>query len=150
MSKPKPKYDLHARFIAGLREKHDMEPEDLDDWWAIGGIGTESAENYLALCRRNPVIAKLHLPHEEECVCYRKIYKLCYITNGIDVLVVGRCCILQFGPEATHGRNCEVCHTPHRNRKVNRCNDHRAGICDTCFNPCKEPYTRCYRCKFHK
>ncbi len=86
----------------------------------------------------------LPLDHEEHCICGHKIEENCYITNDINILVIGNCCIKKFIKNS--GRTCEICKQPHKNRKVNRCNNCRIGVCDECENECNIKYKLCYNC----
>ena len=84
--------------------------------------------------------------HQERCVCGHKIKENCYITKDDSLLVLGNCCIKKFLPNS--GRTCENCDKPHRNRKVNRCNSCRIGVCDDCNTKCNPDYKTCYNCYF--
>lgn len=142
------KYTLHEKFIIGLKDKYDMVPSDLNGWWYIGGEERDTDDDgdavttttYFDLVKKdNPeLIASLEpLPRSNECVCCHEIKYNHWITDGTKVLVIGSCCKKQFAElyGVACGRNCDNCHDPHRNRKVNRCNDCRKIICDNCNLP---------------
>ena len=44
-------------------------------------------------------------------------------------------------------KTCEICNTPHNNRKVDRCNDCREDICKRCNNVRNMKYSECYFCR---
>ncbi len=66
---------------------------------------------------------------EQSCVCDQKGLRYnCFVTDGIQVLVIGRVCLKQFLPQQARdmmSHRCEDCMKPHRNRKDNYCNDCR-------------------------
>lgn len=63
------------------------------------------------------------------CVCDQHGLRYnCFITDGHQVVVVGRVCLKQFLPRQAKGMTshlCEDCMKPHRNRKDNYCNECR-------------------------
>lgn len=139
-----PLYMLHNKFVRGLREKYNMDPEDLNDYWYMGGTGTESALKYFILSRKNPIIQKLELPpHADTCICDTKIVHNYYITDGKQILVIGSKCREQFCNENCNTRTCAKCRAPHINRKVNLCNDCRKVICHECYKPLHIYITTC-------
>jgi hypothetical protein len=101
------------------------------------------------------VMGATELPqHEDECVCGTAIVENCYITrDGIDcveLLILGNCCIKKFMPSGKIGRTCEDCGARHKNRKINKCNQCKRGICLKCFcnfESDNENRTYCYTCK---
>jgi hypothetical protein len=154
-------YTLHKKFIDGLYRKYEMEPADLNGWWYIGGEKKDSDDEYDAevttdsyfdlVKKTNPrLIKKLSpLPRSKECVCCHAIHYNHWITDGEKVLVIGRCCKKQFLPDGcASGRNCDICHDPHKNRKVNRCNDCRIGLCDICGKTINPIYKTCWQHRF--
>ena len=53
-------------------------------------------------------------------LCNHKIKYNCFISNGINILSLGNCCVNRFIPKKK--RSCKDCGCNHRNRKVNKCN----------------------------
>jgi len=96
--------------------------------------------NYYNLCYPG---VKLQ-DHKDECICGHEIERNRYITDNNKIIVLGNCCIKRFVVSNT--RTCDGCNKPHKNRKVNRCNDCRIGICDNCGNKCRPQYKTCYKC----
>jgi hypothetical protein len=66
---------------------------------------------------------------DSKCVCEQHGLRYnCFITDGHQVVVVGRVCLKQFLPRQARGMTshlCEDCMKPHRNRKDNYCNECR-------------------------
>lgn len=154
------KYTLHERFIIGLKDKYDMVPSDLNGWWYIGGEERDTdgdgdavtTTRYFDLVKKNNpgLIASLEpLPRSNECVCCHEIKYNHWITDGTKVLVIGSCCKKQFAESygVASGRNCDICHDAHKNRKVNRCNKCRKGLCDNCSSVCDPKYKLCLMCR---
>jgi len=112
---------LSDRFIEGL-EQYNLSIEEIKGGgWKYCGGDTGYKLNYLYL-------SYPHLdppPHTDRCVCGHEIQENCYITNGKEVLVLGNVCVKRFLPPELSGRNCSECGCPHRNRKVNKCNNCR-------------------------
>lgn len=133
---------LTEKFILGLK-KYNLSLEDIQktNWKYCGGDRGRHL-NYYKLMFKD----KSKPNHANKCVCGHEIKENCYITNGEQTLVLGNCCIKKFIIKNT--RTCEMCDKPHKNRKVNRCNDCRAGICDDCGKQCNEKYKKCYSCAF--
>lgn len=84
------------------------------------------------------------------CICGHHIEKNCYIRKDDKIIILGRCCIKKFIPKDQQGRHCEKCKKPHKNRKVNRCNDCRLGFCDDCDAVCPQVFKKCYDCFMKK
>jgi len=132
---------LTQQFIRGLKE-YNLSREDLQYWKYCGGNEGRHHNYFKISCPETP------LPEPTDtCVCGHAIKENCYITNGTDILVLGNCCIQRFCP--TSKRSCEKCGAVHKNRKNNRCNTCRIGICDTCNRVCDKRYPTCYYCKFN-
>lgn len=89
---------------------------------------------------------KNQLDETEKCICGHKIKENCYITNGIDILILGNCCIKRFIPK--NSKTCEKCGIPHKRRIVNRCDDCSLGLCDYCDQECGEYDKICDECKY--
>ncbi len=133
---------LTEKFISGLK-KYNLSLEDIQksNWKYCGGNKGRHL-NYYKMMFKDKSLPK----HEDKCVCGHDIKENCYITDGEQTLVLGNCCIKKF--IIKNKRTCEICDKPHKNRKVNRCNECRVGICDDCNKPCNEKYKRCYSCTF--
>ena len=84
--------------------------------------------------------------HKDNCVCGHYIEENCFITNDVDIIVLGNCCIKKFLPENKSSRTCEKCKEPHKNHIVNRCNDCRYGLCDKCNIKINPKYKICAKC----
>jgi hypothetical protein len=138
MSNKKALCELTDKFIKGL-EKYNLTFDEIKKWKYCGG-NMNRHYNYFKICfKNNDLPDKVH-----ECVCGHHIKENCYITDGVEILVLGNCCIKRFVPK--NSRTCQVCGEPHKNRVVNRCNDCRKGICDKCDKRCSESYKTCYNC----
>lgn len=138
--------DLHVRFINGLR-RLGLDPNVVVSEYKYCGGDYENHKNYWELVKSSMPDDTPDPLHEDNCVCGQAIVRNAYIKNDDHhVIVVGSCCIKQFMPNGLH-RTCEVCGEEHRNRKVNRCNECRVGVCDDCGGKCSEKYSVCYSCK---
>jgi hypothetical protein len=106
-----------ARFIRGLQE-YDLTQEEIKGWKYVGG-NRGSGLKYWILCTDNEELPE----HHSTCVCGHDIIENCYIESpdGNDILVLGNHCVKRF--IAKSSRTCEICEKPHRNRKINRCNE---------------------------
>ena len=66
---------------------------------------------------------------EDTCICDKKGLRYnCYITDGVNVIIIGRVCLRQFLPRQAHKMNhrrCDQCRAPHLNRKSRLCNECR-------------------------
>lgn len=73
---------------------------------------------------------KLCLPNYEhpkdiyKCICGTIISQHIYLTDGDNIIIIGKCCEKKFKIE----RTCAKCSAPHRNSSVN--------ICFICKNTC--------------
>ena len=144
MTAKTPSLELTTKFIEGL-EKYGLTYDEIKNsrWRYCGGNkGRHLA--YYKLC-----YPKDDLPEQtNECVCGHYIDENCYITDKESLLILGNCCIKRFIPKSS--RTCDACGNPHQNRKVNRCNTCRMGICDMCGVLCNPQYKMCYKCKFQR
>ncbi len=137
-------YELTNRFIEGLKQYNLTYDEILSGNWKYCGGNKGRHFNYFVLFSKG---RDLPQPGEKYiCVCGHHIVENCYITDNARILVLGNCCIKKFIPKSS--RTCENCGKPHRNRKVNRCNLCRIGICETCNKKCNRKYKKCYDCAF--
>jgi hypothetical protein len=114
--------DLSTKFLNGLKEKYNMEFDDIKDWIYCGGSYNQHY-NYFKVC-----YPKTDLPeYNELCICNTKIVHNCYIRPSIDapvetILIVGSCCIEKFLPNG-FTRFCERCSEVHKRTKYNICFD---------------------------
>ena len=149
------KDSLSKKFWKGLEEKHGLTYEDIiKEGWAYAGGDSNSHYNYFLLITR--WINLMQPPHLERCVCNQKIHYNCYIVNRVKtkIIVIGSCCINSFMPDGKKGRTCDICEKPHRNRKVNKCNNCR-DKCSRCKTDITsrfgyEKYERCRSCEYIK
>jgi hypothetical protein len=100
------------------------------------------------------VMGETPLPEaDDKCLCGVAIVEQCFVSrdsgDSIDLLVLGNCCIKRFMPGENSGRTCDKCGAAHRNRKINKCNECKKGVCITCGMVFKGGSKRCYcyRCK---
>jgi hypothetical protein len=132
------------RFIKGLKEYGISYDEILNGEWSYaGGSLSRRHVEYFKKCFKNKELP----PQRDKCVCGHNIKENCYLRKGRKLLVLGNCCIKRFVPKNRSCRTCENCGEPHKNRKVNRCNDCREGVCDICGGNCNSNYNTCYACK---
>lgn len=142
MAKNIPSIDLTDRFIRGL-EEYGLSYDEIENGkWRYCGGASGSHLKYYKLCYKDQELPEL----VDECICGHRIIDNCYITDGNEILILGSCCIKKFIPDSS--RTCERCGEPHKNRKVNRCNLCRKGVCDGCGIKCNDKYKQCYKCTF--
>lgn len=124
---------VYNKLVEGFKDKYNLEIEDvLKNYKYCGGDSDEHLSKW-KLYWDNKTIKLSPPPHTNECVCDHHIERQCYITNGIEVIVVGSCCINNFLNRCI--LNCERCDAPHKNRIINLCNECK-----------KDPY-ECKLCK---
>ncbi len=128
---------IKSRMIEGLKQ-YNLTFEEVCDTWEYCGSDTDMS--YFKLRFKNRSLPK----HKHHCVCGHDIVVNCYITNGVEILTLGTSCVKRFVKH--HCRTCEVCKGPHKNRKVNLCNDCKEGRCLKCKKPCNSKYKQCYAC----
>jgi len=88
-----------------------------------GGSGSRAAKNYFDTA--NP---DWEMPRDESrCVCGHWIKNNFWISDGVNIITVGSCCIERWMPNGMK-RTCECCKQVHRNLKDNQCNDCRTLI----------------------
>ena len=138
---------LSKRFLEGLKN-HKLTLKDIEDSkYVYCGGDTGSHRNYwLNKTRGKGVVRPSKKTH---CVCGHDIIYNFYIAdeNFENIMVLGSTCIKRFiGTQ----RTCNVCGVAHKNRIVDRCNECREGLCDTCDKPINACYSKCYRCKYRK
>ena len=137
--------------IVAKLQQYDLTYDDFLKFSYSGG-NKNRHYNYWKIKMKNDELPT----YEDKCVCGVSIVENCYITrdvgDSIELLVLGNCCIKRFLPKEKSCRTCENCGTPHRNRKLNKCNDCKRGICLKCFNnfeSLNENRYYCYDCKPH-
>lgn len=136
--------DLTQRFTEGLLN-YDLTLDEIQSGKYVyaGGDTGISHTKYLDM-------SGITKPDKEKhCVCGHKISKNFYIYNSADdiILVLGSCCILKFMPKQYRLRTCRNCKKPHRNIKINQCNDCRKNKCKKCNIDISYPNKRCEDCK---
>jgi hypothetical protein len=137
--------ELTKKFIKGL-QNYNLSYEDIkkNNWTYCGGDRGRHLEYYKLFFKHDDTP-----DHTGTCVCGHGIEENCYITDRKEILILGNCCIKKFMPKGKSGRTCEDCGEPHRNIKINKCNDCKIGICYDCGKSCDERYNRCYNCYFY-
>jgi hypothetical protein len=137
-----PSSDLTKKFIEGL-ENYGLTYEEIENskWKYCGGNKGRHLK-YYKLCYPTG-----DLPQQtNECICGHHIDENCYITDEESLLILGNCCIKKFIKKSS--RSCDDCGNPHKNRKINKCNNCRMGICEKCGIRCDYRYKKCYKCVF--
>jgi hypothetical protein len=137
-----PSLELTNNFIKGLGNYGLTYEEIKNSNWKYCGGRTGHHLKYFKLCCKDDDLPDI----VNECVCGHIIKENCYITDGHQILVLGNCCIKKFISKSS--RTCEDCGDPHKNRKVNKCNNCRIGVCEICDIECNYKYKRCYNCIF--
>jgi len=86
------------------------------------------------------------------CLCNTNIKNNCYVYNKKtkDIIILGSCCIKKFCVNGTK-KTCELCNSPHSNRKINRCDfclyiKIYSGKCVDCEIEINTKFKRCYSC----
>jgi hypothetical protein len=131
------------RFIKGLEECGISYNEILNGEWSYAG-GSRSGRrlDYYKDCFGN-----IEPPSpEDNRICGHSITENCYLKKDNRIIVLGNVCIKRFVPKEKAGRTCENCGEPHKNRKINRCNECRKCICEKCGEKCSTNYKTCYNC----
>ena len=157
------KGSLSKKFWKGLEEKHGLTYEDIIEqgWTNAGGVSNRNDRHmrYFLMITQGTNLQPP--PHLDYCVCDHDIVYNYYIIDRArtKLIVIGSCCINLFMPENRRGRTCDECEKPHRNRKVNKCNDCKSiskkKRCDICEKPhrnrkvnkCNDCKDKCSRCK---
>jgi hypothetical protein len=122
------KKTITQKFIKGLK-KYNMTIEELSKDWKYCG-GTQGRHyNYYQLMFPGESLCE----HRSRCICNTRIKHNCYLTNGVDTLVLGNCCIKRFVEKK--GRTCSNCGESHKNRITILCKTCRVGRCDICSAP---------------
>ena len=141
---------LTKRFIEGLK-KYSITLSDIEDG-NFRYSGGDSDRHYRYYRLKYGFNRKLP-PHSDSCVCNHKIVENCYISDNDSktFIVMGNCCIKKFLPKHKQCRTCDICYQPHKNRKVNHCNQCRLNFCYDCDTLLKnKAYKRCYDCHVKK
>lgn len=132
---------LTERFKKGL-ENYDISIDELQNgsWFYCGGNRGRHLNYFKLSCPNDDLPSPIG-----ECVCGHAIQENCYITNGTEIIVMGNCCIKRFVSYSS--RTCDKCKKPHRNRKVNLCNNCRQDTCLKCDKPCGRNRIYCWLCR---
>ncbi len=110
---------LSEKFLKGLAE-YGLSYDDIkNSGWKYCGGNMNRHKKYFELCF--PTMVLSDITHEDYCICGHDIVENCFITDSTEteILVLGNCCIKKFVPMCT--RTCEICKSPHKNRKDNKC-----------------------------
>jgi hypothetical protein len=130
--------NLSKKFVSGLREKYNMDYEDVKSWIFCGGQADPNYENIPSQFKAYENYYKLCFPNtpfpliEDRCICDTKLVHNCYIRENVEatsdsMLIVGSCCIEHF-IDAGKVRKCTKCSSDHRNRSDNLCKKCRENI----------------------
>jgi hypothetical protein len=136
------------------QKKNEIIKDIEENWWFCGGRDTRSEEKVNDDEGEINTVSDRVLKLWEElwrhyfgsrpmpdsptyCVCrHHGLRYNCFITNGDDVIVIGRVCMTQFLPKQskeyndTLAKHCERCDAVHRNRKDNLCNECRLIVAE--------------------
>ncbi len=145
---------LHRRFITGLKEDYGMTDEEVLDvehnWFYCGHRCVVSVSDDVGK------LFRYYFPNEDfpefsnSCVCRQKLLvRNDWITNGIEVLIIGQCCKDMF--IINRLKTCLICKQSHRNRTDNYCNNCRDKIKSEkmtccCGNKKKDFESECQDC----
>lgn len=108
------KTKLQKRFETGLKE-HNLTFDEVKTWKYDGGDWDYHLNNWKRKYGNEPTPEK-----KSKCLCGQIIDNNCYITNGIQRLVVGSCCIKKF-IDSGFKRFCSCCEVPIKSLKDNYC-----------------------------
>jgi hypothetical protein len=122
--------NIQGRLAEGLKA-YNLSMEEIKEggWFYCGGDHASHLDYWNLRNETRRLLKKKPWsfpPKEDHCVCGHFIKHNCYITNKKFILVVGNCCIKRF--LTSKERTCEVCRAPHKNRKYNLCDNHRALV----------------------
>ena len=107
---------VSKRFEQGMKQIYDIEVDELATNWKYCGGEKGSNLCYFRMCH-----PKTNLPkHVKVCPCGCEIDENYFITDGVDFISLGKCCIRFI--LAHQGRICDKCGARHRNRRDNICN----------------------------
>tara|TARA_R100001591_G_scaffold116749_1_gene134485 strand:+ start:3583 stop:4161 length:579 start_codon:yes stop_codon:yes gene_type:complete len=113
----------NRKFVENMKNIHDYEPEDFENFICIGSSETHTKIPY---CWRRDVIIP---PITDECVCTKKIRENCWIMNkeNGEVLVIGNHCVKRFlKKENRKLKRCMGCGDP--------CLKRTSEFCDICVD----------------
>ena len=137
---------IYYLFLRGAAEKYGLTLEDLDEYIYVGNDETAAGIHYFEVKCPGEEAPE----HTTQCVCDHEIIHNHYIRRMETghTLVIGSCCKKRF---ITHGgKTCQDCGKPHKNRKVDRCQECRIGKCDSCGKSIDQRYKECFSCKHEK
>ena len=133
------------KFIEGLKA-HNLTLKDIENArYSYCGGDSKQHLRYWQIKTRGLKNVKRPVK-TDKCICGHEIKYNFYISDAkfTNVMVLGSTCIKRFiGTK----RTCSVCGVTHKNRSVDRCNECRVGLCDSCDKPIQDYYTKCYYCK---
>lgn len=139
---------LYFGLLHSSKEEQDCKIQEVEEkWWFCGGCDTrsefdekdnedqgESQSVSEEVLKRWSDLWKHYFPNRpmpqptEVCVCKQKHLRYnCYITDGNEVIIIGRICMYQFIKKAKDymKKKCSKCFQTHRNRNNNYCKDCR-------------------------
>lgn len=135
---------LYFGLLHSSKEEQDCKIQEVEEkWWFCGGCDTrsefdekdnedqgESQSVSEEVLKRWSDLWKHYFPNRpmpqptEVCVCKQKHLRYnCYITDGNEVIIIGRICMYQFIKKAKDymKKKCSKCFQTHRNRNDNYC-----------------------------
>tara|TARA_R110001592_G_scaffold326906_3_gene607901 strand:- start:168 stop:611 length:444 start_codon:yes stop_codon:yes gene_type:complete len=135
---------LTKQFIEGLKGYNlTLEQIQNGDWFYCGGDALGRPLN-----KFKKMFPKRRQPsHKDKCVCGHDIKENCYITNGERFITLGNICIKKFIDKNINVKTCSLCNAPHKNIKVDRCNNCREGLCKICGETAIRYKKFCSKCK---
>ena len=146
----------YSRFREGICELFGLDEHASDEekdtvietietkWWFCGGRDTrieldinddegEAASLSPKVLERWEKLWKYYFPTTpmpeavNTCVCNKSGLRYnVFITDGKEVIIIGRICLIQFLPQQAkrmNSKRCERCMKPHKNRKDNHCRE---------------------------
>ena len=114
--------------------------------WIYAGGDFDEHQNYWKIFSKSYFYKSYTPGFKSKCVCGQELTRNCWIYNPKEnrIKVIGSECINKFLDKR---RTCSICGDEHKNRKVNRCNKCRQGLCDNCDKKIDIKYKLCYKCK---
>lgn len=169
--------NLTERFKEGLKKYNLTQEEIIKSGYTYAGGKIYNHKLRILQYNKYFLLSGIDAPEDKKkCICDHKILNLFYIHSKSDdrTLILGSCCIKKFIPKKNRGKTCSDCGEPHknikvnkcndcrpkknkgkicsgcgephRNRKVDKCNDCREWICSVCGDTCGWGYYKCYNC----
>ena len=132
------------KLLKGLKEINLTMDDLIKNYKYIGGNKGDGLKRFKRL------FGDEKLPEQQDnCICGHEIIDNRYLMNDEgEIVVVGNCCIKRFLPKDFKQMKCKECGTPHKNRKVDYCNECRYHYCEKCGKTKKGTYPLCSKCYF--